>query len=88
MLVLRWVVGIEAAQRPLRHGTRRQLWWVSIQSFAAGTTSYFLTRQTRIDEHDSMDIRELSVDELLNTGRPSDCALAVLAGDGPDRLRD
>ena len=38
--------------------------------------------------YDSMDIRELSVDELLNTGRPSDCALAVLAGDGPDRLRD
>ena len=38
--------------------------------------------------YESMDIRELSVDELLNTGRPSDCALAVLAGDGPDRLRD
>ena len=38
--------------------------------------------------YESMDIRVLSVDELLNTGRPSDCALAVLAGDGPDRLRD
>ena len=35
-----------------------------------------------------MDIRVLSVDELLETGRPSDCALAVLAGDGPDRLRE
>ena len=38
--------------------------------------------------YEAMDIRVLSVDELLNTGRSADCALAVLAGDGPGRLRD
>jgi hypothetical protein len=35
-----------------------------------------------------IDIREMEVDALLATGNPADCALALLARDGPARLRE